>query len=153
MEPSKFTVETARDAASQDRLREWVDEFLASPGSDNAWLGEDLRDRHAHWLGPLQLPLDELNRFVGPEGAPVLVEVDDDYWDSRVPDLADKIDDGFVPPPFIVSFSDGELILEDGNHRVESLRRSGETHGWAVVGFEHAEDLERFLDRLPESDA
>jgi hypothetical protein len=147
MDTDSYTLDTARDAASDGRLDEWVAGFLASPGSDNAPLGAELTKRHRHWLGPMLLPLDELNRFVGPEGDPVLVEVGDDYWDSRVDDMAEKIDDGFVPPPFIVSYEEGQLHLEDGNHRVESLRRSGETEGWAVVGFEKTEDLERFAGR------
>ncbi len=147
MKPEQYTLDSAREAASQDRLGDWVVEFLASDGSDNAALGAELTRRHRHWLGPLRLPLDELNRFVGPEGDPVLVEVDDDYWDSRVTDMADKIDDGFVPAPLVVSFQGGRLHLEDGNHRVESLRRSGRAEGWAVVGFRDASELERFIAR------
>ena len=36
-------------------------------------------------------------------------------------------------------------MLEDGNHPVEGLRRAGNTEVWAVVGFERAEDRDRFL--------
>lgn len=143
----QYSVDSAKDAASENRLDDWVEEFLSSSGSDNAPLGETLVERHRHWLGPIELPLNELHRFVGPEGDPVLVEVEDDYWDSRVEDMADKIEEGFVPTPLVVSYEDGTLHLEDGNHRVESLRRSGEAKAWAVVGFESAEDLERFMEQ------
>ena len=42
MHDEDFTVATARRAAAGDQLAEWVRRFLASPGSDNAELGEQL---------------------------------------------------------------------------------------------------------------
>ena len=37
------SLDAARIAAARDELGAWVAEFLASPGSDNAALGEELR--------------------------------------------------------------------------------------------------------------
>jgi hypothetical protein len=45
----------------------------------------------------------------------------------------------------VVTYEDGQLKLEDGNHRVEGMRRAGETMAWAVVGFETPEERDRFI--------
>jgi hypothetical protein len=47
----------------------------------------------------------------------------------------------------IVSHRGAQLVLEDGNHRVEALRRAGHDQAWAVVGFEDPGALERFVAR------
>jgi hypothetical protein len=74
--------------------------------------------------------------------------VDDEEWSPRVEDLADKVEDGFEPPPVIVVLREGQLVLEDGNHRVEGLRRAGLDHAWAVVGFETSEECEHFTTAI-----
>lgn len=134
-----YTVATAHSAAERDELGAWVAEFLASPGSDNAPLADKLAQSHPYWTGPVEVPLDDLNRLAGPPGAPALVAVDEDEWRDDVEDLAEKVEDGDMePPPVIATYKDGQLLLEDGNHRVEALRRAGETKAWTVVGFETA---------------
>jgi hypothetical protein len=65
-----YSVEAARAAAERDGLRDWVADFLASPGSDNAPLGAELRERYRWWVGPVELPLDQLNRLAGPPASP-----------------------------------------------------------------------------------
>jgi len=44
----------------------------------------------------------------------------------------------------VVAYRDGQLVLEDGNHRVEGLRRNGERETWAIIGFADAEERDRF---------
>lgn len=145
-ERGDYSVDTARAAAERGELDRWVADFLASPGSDNAELAGILADR-CGWTGPLQLPIDQLNRLAGPSGQPVLVEVDEEDWRDDVGEMSDKVEDGWEPPPVVVTFRDDELVLEDGNHRVEGLRQAGETSAWAVVGFESEADRDRFLAR------
>ena len=146
-EPHPFTVDTARRAAERDDLNDWVARFLASPGSDNPELAYGLTHPPRSWIGPVRLPLDQLNRLAGPPDHPVLVPVDEDDWRDDVDDLEDKVEDGWEPPPMVVSFRDNELHLEDGNHRVEGMRRAGEDEVWAVVNFESDEERDRFLAR------
>jgi hypothetical protein len=136
-----FSVASARAAARADRLAGWVADFLSSPGSDNAALAELLTSRMRVWAGPVQVPIGALNRLAGPSDAPVLCAVDDEEWDDRVDDMEERIGDGWEPPPVIVTADDGRLILEDGNHRVESLRRNGRRWAWAIVGAERRDDL------------
>jgi hypothetical protein len=140
----RYSLAAARAAAERDELREWVAEFLASPGSDNGELAAELTGRLRWWLGPVLVPLEQLNRLAGPPGDPVLCPVDEDYWRDDVDDLEQKVRDGWEPPPVIASYRDGELLLEDGNHRVEGVRRSGAQETWAVIGFESPDDRERF---------
>jgi hypothetical protein len=145
MADERFTVETARAAAAEDRLDQWMARFLASPGSDNAPLGQMLGERGLLWIGPIELPISRLNRLAGPPGHPVVVEVDDEEWRDDISDLEEKVEDGWEPPPVVVTYDDGQLKLEDGNHRVEGMRRAGEATAWAVVGFETAEERDRFI--------
>ena len=141
----EHSVEAARDAAERDELDAWVARFLASPGSDNAPLAHKLTEPPRWWLGPVQVPVDQLHRLAGPPGDPVLVPVDDDYWRDDIDDMADLIEDQWEPPPVIVTHRDGRLDLEDGNHRVEGLRRAGEDHVWAVISFDDAAARDRFV--------
>jgi hypothetical protein len=137
-------VDSAREAAIRDELSDWVARFLSSPGSDNAALAEILSDPPRYWLGPVQLPLDQLHRLAGPPGEPVLCPMDEDDWGDNVDEMEALVEDGWDPPPVIVTHRDGQLVLEDGNHRVESLRRAGNRLAWAVVGFEEPAERERF---------
>ena len=140
----EFAVEGARKAAGQDRLRDWVAQFLASPGSDNEVLAEMLSSELAWWAGPIELPLEKLNRLAGPPGDPVLCPVDDEYWDERVDAMDELAERGWDPPPVIVSYRNGEFVLEDGNHRAEGVRRAGRRVVWAVVGFAERDTRDRF---------
>jgi len=144
----QYSVDAARGASERGELSAWVAEFLASPGSDNEALGEKLSAEVEWWLGPVEVPIDRLNRLAGPPDAPVLCPVDDDYWDDRVEDMEDKVEDGWEPPPVIVTARDDQLVLEDGNHRVESLRRAGERTAWAIIGFADAEERDAFAALL-----
>lgn len=149
-EPSDetFTVETARRAARDDELGDWVRRFLASPGSDNAVLGEQLSDPPRVWVGPVEVPIDRLHRLAGPPGSPAIEEVPEGFWRDDVQDLAEKVDDGLEPAPVIATFKGDHLMLEDGNHRVEALRRAGCDRAWTIIAFADQDIRDRFLDDL-----
>lgn len=134
------TVETAREAAERGELDSWVARFLASPGSDNAVLAEALTGGARTWTGPARIPIDQLNRLAGPPGEPVLEAVPEDFWRDDVEELALLIEEGFEPAPVIVTLRDDQYVLEDGNHRVEALRRAGVQEAWAIVGVEPPHD-------------
>mgnify|MGYP003621995112 CR=1 FL=1 len=145
MGDDEYTVESARQAADRGELADWVVGFLASPGSDNAELGEQLTEQERWWLGPLQLPIDQLHRLVGPPDAPVIEVVDEDDWRPDVEDAAARVEDGWEPPPVIVSHRAGQLVLEDGNHRVEALRRADIDLAWAIIAFDRPEERDTFV--------
>jgi hypothetical protein len=145
MDGDEFSVEAARQAAERDDLDAWVADFLASPGSDNAALAEQLTAQEHWWLGPVHLPINQLHRLAGPPDSPALAEVDEDDWRDDVDDLAARIEDGLEPAPVIVSHKDGQLVLEDGNHRVEGLRRAGIDVTWAIVAFDDPDERDTFV--------
>lgn len=133
MSDERFTIESARDAARSDRLSEWVADFLASDGSDNAELGEQLRAEYPMWFGPVQVPFDRMHRLAGPPDQPTLERLDADDMDT-VESMEESIDDGWTPPPFVATWQDDHIMLEDGNHRAEGVRRAGDDGYWCVIG-------------------
>ena len=139
-----FSVESARAATERDELGAWVREFLASPGSDNAALAEQLLEERPHCLGPVRLRFSELHRLAGPPDEPVLERLDEDDLET-VEGMEESIDDGWEPAPVIVSARGDQLVVEDGNHRIEGLRRSGRRNYWAIVCFEDEASRERFV--------
>ena len=44
----------------------------------------------------------------------------------------------------VVPYRNDQLVLEDGNHRVESLRRAGRRAAWASVNLADADTRDRF---------
>jgi hypothetical protein len=145
---SVYSVENARASAERGELAEWVARFLASPGSDNAPLAEKLSAELGWWAGPVLLPIDKLHRLAGPPGDPVLCPVEEEYWDDRVDEMETLVEEGSQLPPVIVAYRGGQLVLEDGNHRVQGLRQADKEMAWAVVGFERQEDRDRFAAEL-----
>ena len=144
MSDDDFSLDSARRAAAEDALDTWVSEFLRSPGSDNAALAEQLSSPPRRWVGPVVLAFDELHRLAGPPDEPTLARFDGDDLET-VEDMNDSIEDGWEPPPLVVSHRGAQLVVEDGNHRIEGMRRAGRTEGWAVVAFEDAGSAERFM--------
>ncbi|MFP5321496.1 MAG: hypothetical protein ACLGIC_06575 [Acidimicrobiia bacterium] len=142
-----YSVAAARAAAEDARLADWVGDFLRSPGSDNADLADQLAGRAAAWLGPVEVPIGQLNRLAGPPGEPVLVTTDEGDWRDDVDDLAQRIEQGLEPPPVVAVWRSDldQLVLEDGNHRVEALRRAGRDRTWAVIAFDDRDQRDRFV--------
>ena len=129
----EYTVQSARDAGERGELAGWVAGFLASDGSDNAELGEQLEQEYPMWFGPVRIAFDRLHRLAGPPDQPTLERLDEDDLET-VESMEESIDDGWDPPPFVATWQDDHLMLEDGNHRAEGVRRSGDDGYWCVVG-------------------
>lgn len=147
MDHDDFTIAGARASAADDDLAVWIRDFLASPGSDNAVLAAELFEQDRSWIGPIELRFDELNRLAGPPDQPALAPLKDDDLE-RVNDMEESLDDGWEPPPLIVTCHDGEFTVEDGNHRIEGLRQAGRDRYWSVVGLDDDRQRDRFLDRV-----
>ena len=139
-----FSVDSARLAEQRGDLDAWVAAFLRSPGSDNAVLAEELSAGKASWCGPVRLRFDDLHRLAGPPDQPTLARLGEDDLET-VEEMGDSIDDGWEAPPLIVSYRDSQLVVEDGNHRIEGLRRCGLSDYWAVVGFDDDEQRQAFF--------
>ena len=129
---TRYTLATARAAAAEGRLPEWVGDFLASRGSDNATLAAGLAQAPHRWWGPLRVELDDLVRLAGPEGD-VECPIEPDEWEDDVESMEDEVEAGWEPPPLLAELRDGELLVQDGNHRYEALLRAGESSAWVIV--------------------
>jgi hypothetical protein len=140
----RFTLASARRAADDDELAQWVGDFLASAGSDNEVLAAALAQERHWWLGPLQIPVDDLVRLAGPEDEALCV-IEPDAWEGDVDAMTDSLDDGWQPPPLLAEYQEGRLVLQDGNHRFEALVRADESHAWTLVYFDDPHDREDFL--------
>ena len=46
------------------------------------------------------------------------------------------VEEGWELPPVVVTYRNDQLVLEHGNHQVESLRRAGRRAAWAIVNFD-----------------
>jgi hypothetical protein len=142
----RFDLTSARQAALEGRIAEWVGDFLASPGSDNATLAAALAQRPHSWIGPIEIPIDDLTRLAGPEAAVECHIVRPD-WEDDVESMADEIGDGWEPPPLLAEWStrDGALLLHDGNHRYEALVREGASRAWVIIWFDDTRERDLFL--------
>jgi len=140
----KFSLASAKRAADEEQLAEWVTDFLSSPGSSNAELAASLAMKGTTYLGPIRFALDRLTPMAGPDGDDVIVPVAKEDWESDVEAMKHSIEQGWHPPPLLVSHHDGKYFLEDGNHRCETLRRAGITHAWAILLFADDTDRDRF---------
>ena len=129
----QYTIHSARQANERGELGDWVADFLASDGSDNAVLGEQLRDEYPLWFGPVRIGFDRLHRLAGPPDQPTLERLDEDDLET-VESMEESIDEGWTPPPFVATWQDDHLMLEDGNHRAEGVRRFGDDSYWCIVG-------------------
>jgi hypothetical protein len=141
----EFSVGSARQASADGRLGEWVQEFLSSPGSDNAELAAAFAFRGAVFLGPVELPLDLLTPMAGPDEDQVVVPIPETEWESDIESMESEVEHGWDPPPLLVTYRDGGYFVEDGNHRFEALKRNGDTRGWAVLAFASVSERDTFL--------
>jgi hypothetical protein len=145
---AEFSVDAARRAAEDGRLSDWVLAFLASAGSDNEELAAAFAFRGAAYLGPLLLDFDRLTPMAGPDEDAVVVPVPEAEWEPDVEGMEESVEEGWQPPPLLVTHRDGQFLLEDGNHRFEALRRSGEVRGWVILAFADAAEREVFASGM-----
>jgi hypothetical protein len=132
---SRFSLSSARAAAARNETALWVGDFLASEGSDNEILAAALAQREHWWVGPVRVPLSQLERLAGPEDD-VLVPIDEREWEGDVGDMEESIEEGWEPPPLLAEYQDGRLLLQDGNHRYEALDREGVAEAWGLIYFD-----------------
>lgn len=122
----------ALQAAKDGHLEDWIHAYLCADGN-NVALSEGLKLQPRYWVGPLEVPLDQLPRACGPEAHMEYQENETD-WEHRVSHMLQGIKQGWQPAPLIAQYTaEGVLSLRDGNHRHEALRRHGLTAYWCVM--------------------
>jgi hypothetical protein len=142
---ARFDLASARAAADDDRTASWVGAFLASEGG-NEILAAALAQTEHWWAGPVRVPLGNIERLAGPEDDAV-VPVEPQEWEGDVERIKENIAAGWEPPPLLAEYRNGRLLLQDGNHRFEALRREGASEAWVLVYFDDPEERDAFRRR------
>ena len=139
------TLAAARRGAALGRIEAWVHDYLNGAGR-NVPMVRALRRGQQWWIGPLEVPVGELTRIVGPEpGMPYPRAYED--WEPRLAGIERSLKSGWDAPPVIVDACRPDVLLvADGNHRFEAQRRMGRPAVWALLFFD-SEDGWRSFDR------
>ena len=114
-------------------LEEWLQAFLREEGNNIPFAdGLLLAPRRYH--APVRMPLSDLTRCCGPE-PDMAFQVDRAAFERRVEGLMATIRAGAwdMPPLIVQRHPDGKLKLNDGNHRLEALRRLGVEDAWVLM--------------------
>ncbi|MCL6603732.1 MAG: hypothetical protein K6T94_12715 [Paenibacillus sp.] len=127
----KFNVDEAIQFAKQGCLEEWVHLFLKTIG-DNAGLSEGLKIQKRYWAGPLLMPLDRLRRCCGPEENMEYYNPSES-WEPHIISFCQLLQEGWDYAPLIVQHHEAELIITDGNHRHEAMRRLNYKEYWVIL--------------------
>lgn len=143
-----YSLDNALQAAARDEIAVWIGDFLASRGSDNEVLAAALAQQRHWWLGPVELPLERLERLAGPEDD-MVCPIDDEEWDEDLGEMEASLEQGWEPPPLLVQYEGGRLLLQDGNHRFEAMARAGEETVWALIYFADPADRDEFMTANP----
>ncbi len=76
--------------------------------------------------------------------------IEPEVWEGDIENMEASIEDGWQPPPVLVEYRDGALLLQDGNHRYEAMLRSGAEQVWAVVWADDEHDRDALEAELAE---
>lgn len=129
--PLTFTLEEAKVFSEAGCIEEWVHLFLKTSGN-NVPFSDGLKLQKRYWRGPIEVPLDQLQRCCGPEEGMAYHNPLAD-WESRVGKLNGLLQEGWKYPPLIAQHTKGQLIINDGNGRHEALKRLQRTVCWVLL--------------------
>src|SRR2546428_12974622 len=96
-------VHSARQAAEQGRLEEWVHAYLSSGAWADPAFVAGLRRQRRWWLGPLCLPLVAGTRVCGPEPAPENPQAPG-RWEAKGAAVGAAIPDPLAWPPVLPEY-------------------------------------------------
>lgn len=128
----KHDVASARRAAAEDRLLEWILDYLRQPSWANRSLAAILTGQRPILRGPIKVPLSELRRIAGPEEG-IRYRKDPEVWAREISAITESCGHPDELPPILVRLVEGRYELSDGNHRLAALTELGATEAWAIV--------------------
>lgn len=144
---SQPNLDVAMKAASEGKIHQWVLDFLRT-GGGNASLANKLEANAIHHFGPIDYPLKNLTNIIGPNKTFKYVE-DQEKLDFRVSQLILAINNGWRPPPLIVSnLWEDELEIADGGHRQRALLKLGVNIYPTVFYFKDSRSRDAFMASL-----
>jgi hypothetical protein len=128
MNDMTFTVDEAIEFSKQGGIEGWVHLFLNSVGN-NVPFSEGLKLEKRYWTGTLLISLDKLTRCCGPE-----------EWEIEINKFRKLICNGWEMPPLIAQHEGNELKVNDGNHRLEAMKREGIEKCLVIIWNTHYQD-------------
>ncbi len=143
----ELTLAGARSAGERGEIGNWVHDFLLTVGK-NPEMAAGLKLQKRFWLGPMKMDLTRLPRCCGPE-SDMEYQVDPMCFDQYVGRMVESIEQGWEPPPLIVSYNIGALSVRDGNHRHEALVRSGYACYWTIIWCNTEAEFSQAVVELP----
>lgn len=130
----EFTLKEAISYYKNNKLNEWIQEFLRAEDGEmpnpNFALADGLLLEERQYFCPLCIPIEELKT--------VRVEKDikdaDDlkYYLYKVDKIIEKLQHWDMPP-LIVQFDGTDFILTDGSHRYSALKKMGKAKYYAII--------------------
>lgn len=138
----QHTLESAIRSHKEGNLEEWIHRFLLSDGG-NVELSNGLKLESRCYFGPIEIPINLVVRCCGPEPG-MKYAASAEGFSQRVEKIKKVIVNSGNLPPLMINYSEGELTLNDGNHRHEALRQLGRTKIQAIVWSTGDQDMKDF---------
>ncbi len=131
MDKLLFNVNEAIEFYKRGEIEKWVHLFLNSVGNNKPF-SEGLKLQKRYWIGPILIDLDKLTRCCGPESEMEFYN-SRESWEMEISKFQKLIRDGWDMPPLIVQNTQGKLIVNDGNHRIEAMKRENIQKCWVII--------------------
>lgn len=141
----KFNLASAQQAQKAGEIEQWVHDYLCGPGNNRSF-SDGLRREKRLWWGPFEAELMRLQRTCGPEpGMPY--RVPEAGWLNRVNRFAASFEKIRDFPPLIIQWVNGQLLINDGNHRYAAYQEVGLTHCWVIMWWADLTSYREFVHR------
>ena len=138
---SNFPLKTAHKAAANNDIEGWVHRYLLSEG-DNKAFSDGLYKEKRYWRGPMLFPMASLTRVCGPEEGMPYRYPDPKPWNDFIAYLIKGFGELEAYPPLIVSYVDGQFIIDDGNHRFYAFEQMGIEACWVILWYPDREQYD-----------
>lgn len=134
-------------AANEDRIHDWVLDFLEGVGNNKS-LARVLRIKGEFHIGPIDYPIDRLTPILGPDESFKFYE-DQTITDLRVAAMEKSFHEGWRPVPLIATdLWEDYLTVADGAHRQALLNKLGIETYPTIFYFRDRKSLDDFKDSL-----
>lgn len=139
------SLESAKAFAEHGKIEDWIHEYLLSDGNNKA-LSDGLSLKRRIYLGPIEFPTELLCRCCGPE-PDMRFRVNAAGFERKVAALMASLSKKDDLPPLMVNYTQGELVLNDGNHRFEARSRLGLPTCHIIVWTSSQEENDEFAEK------
>ena len=116
-------------------------------GLRNPDLSKGLKLQMRWWNGPIELPIVELTRCVGPEPGKTYA-IREALWCERTRKMADSMKDALSIPPLIVEYRQKEPTVCDGNTRCGAMEALGWQSCWVIIWYNSNADFTKHSRHL-----